>query len=103
MTLPVDEFPRRFLLPVLPPGFVRIPHFGILSTRNRSALLELSRQLIKVEPQPKAPNALTDTPTEQDGLWHCPQCGGPMRLLDRLTATQLRLRSPPCDTFVAAL
>lgn len=103
MTLPVDEFLRRFLLHVLPPCFVRIRHFGILSTRNRSALLALSRQLIEAEPQPKAPDARTDTPVKQDGLWQCPQCGGPMLLLERLTATQLRLRSPPCDTLVAAV
>jgi hypothetical protein len=41
MTLPVVEFVRRFLLHVLPPGFVRIRHFGFLSTRNRSTLLAI--------------------------------------------------------------
>src|SRR5438874_11688139 len=42
MTLPVDEFLRRFLLHVLPPGFVRIRHFGFLAHRRRRALLRLS-------------------------------------------------------------
>ena len=37
MTLHVDEFLRRFLLHVLPKGFVRIRHFGFLATRNRSS------------------------------------------------------------------
>src|SRR5579863_6609849 len=95
MTLPVEEFLRRFLLHVLPPRFVRIRHFGILSTRNRSALLPVCRQLIEADPPPQAPpDARTEQAVRQDGLWRCPQCGGPMRLLERLTATQLRLRSP---------
>lgn len=103
MTLPVDEFLRRFLLHVLPLGFVRIRHFGILSTRNRSALLPRSRQLIEADPPP---NARSDADAlkmsvQHDGLWNCPQCGGPMLLLERLTAAQLRLRSLPCDNLAA--
>jgi hypothetical protein len=39
MTLAVEEFLRRFLLHVLPPGFVRIRHFGFLAPRRRTALL----------------------------------------------------------------
>jgi hypothetical protein len=39
MTLPVNEFLRRFLLHVLPPGFVRIRHFGLTSHRRRGASL----------------------------------------------------------------
>jgi hypothetical protein len=103
MTLPVDEFLRRFLLHVLPPGFVRIRHFGILSTRSRSALLLLSRQLIEADPPPNAPSDALKMSVQHDGLWKCPQCGGPMLLLERLTAAQLRLRSPPCDNLAAAV
>jgi hypothetical protein len=102
ITLPVEEFLRRFLLHVLPRGFVRIRHFGILSTRNRSALLPLCRKLIEAEPPPRArPDARTEPAVRHDGLWQCPQCGGPMLLLERLTAAQLRLRSPPCNNPVA--
>lgn len=46
MTLHVNEFLRRFLLHVLPPGFVRIRHFGFLSTRKRSTLLPLCFRLL---------------------------------------------------------
>ena len=46
MTLHVNEFLRRFLLHVLPPGFVRIRYFGSLSTRNRCTLLPLCRRLL---------------------------------------------------------
>jgi hypothetical protein len=41
MTLALDEFLRRFLLHLLPKGFVRIRHFGFLANRQRSTLLPL--------------------------------------------------------------
>src|SRR5213078_2261905 len=41
MTLSLDEFLRRFLLHLLPKGFVRIRHFGFLANRRRSTLLPL--------------------------------------------------------------
>jgi Putative transposase/Transposase zinc-binding domain len=103
MTLPVGEFLRRFLLHVLPPRFVRIRHFGILGTRKRSVLLPLSRQFIEADPPPKVrPDNRTEPTVRHDGLWQCPQCGGPMRLVERLTAPQLRLRSPPYGNLVAS-
>jgi Putative transposase/Transposase zinc-binding domain len=102
MTLPVEEFLRRFLLHVLPKGFVRIRHFGIVSTRHRSVLLPLCRELIAAEPPPQGrPDARRQSATRYEGLWQCPICGGPMQLLERLTAAQLRLRSPPPASHVA--
>jgi predicted Zn-ribbon and HTH transcriptional regulator len=102
MSLPVEEFLRRFLLHVLPRGFVRIRHFGILSTRHRSLLLPLCRQLIAADPPPQGPRDANRQPAIQyEGLWQCPHCGGPMQLLERLTAVQLRLRSPPSAFHVA--
>jgi hypothetical protein len=41
MSLPVDEFLRRFLLHLLPRGFVRIRNFGFLANRQRATLLPL--------------------------------------------------------------
>jgi len=46
MTLSVNEFLRRFLLHVLPPGFVRIRHFGLMAHRRRGASLPLCLQLL---------------------------------------------------------
>ena len=47
MTVTADEFLRRFLLHVLPRGFVRIRHFGFLANRSRAHLiLPLCRQLL---------------------------------------------------------
>jgi hypothetical protein len=104
MSLSVDEFLRRFLLHVLPRGFVRIRHFGILSTRNRSLLLPLCRRLIGGDQLPTSNLDIRREPaTKQEGcLWKCPHCGGPMHLLERLTAAQLRLRSPPVTISTAA-
>ena len=46
MTLPVDEFLRRFLLHILPSGFVRIRHFGLMAHRRRGVSLPLCLQLL---------------------------------------------------------
>jgi len=96
MTLPVDEFLRRFLLHVLPPGFVRIRHFGFLAHRRRGALLPLCLQLLTESDLARA----QAKPDEKTGssprpLWTCPRCGGPMVLIERLSPIELRLRSPP--------
>jgi hypothetical protein len=96
MTLHVNEFLRRFLLHVLPPGFVRIRHFGFLSTRNRSALLPLCYRLLAAT-DGVAPGAAmsSERQSHQRGTWLCPHCNGPMLILERWTASQLRFRSPP--------
>jgi hypothetical protein len=90
MTLPVEEFLRRFLLHLLPPGFVRIRHFGTFAHRRRRSLLPLCCQLLAAAPTPDAPSPDTARP-----LWTCPHCGGPMALIERLTPAQTLLRSPP--------
>ena len=102
MTISVEEFLRRFLLHVLPTRFVRIRHFGILSTRHRSILLPVCRQLIAENPPPQGrPDARRQPAIPYEGLWRCPICGGPMQLLERLTPVQMRLRSPPPASAVA--
>lgn len=76
MTLALDEFLRRFLLHLLPKGFVRIRHFGFLANRRRAALLPLCFQLFDAShTEPEASPAQKPRP-----LWLCPKCGGPMRL-----------------------
>ena len=85
MPLGAVEFLRRFLLHVLPRGFVRIRHYGLLSNRFRKQLLPLARKLLAAqggEPLPLPP------PPDGD-LWHCPRCGAPMRVVERFTAAQL--------------
>jgi hypothetical protein len=91
MTLSRDEFLRRFLLHLLPKGFVRIRHFGFLANRRRATLLPLCFAALHAVP-PQAEGSST-APTQP--LWRCPKCGGPMVIVERFTAAQLQLRSPP--------
>ena len=85
MTLTLEEFLRRFLQHVLPKGLPRIRYFGWLANRRRGALLPLCRTLLAIEP-PSVPA----TPAATSILWLCPCCQGPMRVIERLTANQLR-------------
>ena len=97
LTLPVDEFLRRFLLHVLPRGFIRIRHFGFLASRRRRALIPLCKQLLSVATTdiPQALPAPSGVLCQTGTLWHCPICDGPMVLIERLTPAQIKLRSPP--------
>ena len=94
MTLPVEEFLRRFLLHLLPRGFVHIRNFGFLANRQRATLLPLCFQLLgDSESRPtSAPLPSMDQPRS---LWNCPACGATMHVVERLSAAQLLLRSPP--------
>ena len=66
MTLDAHEFIRRFLLHVIPKGFVRVRHFGFLANRSKS-LLSKCRQLLALNPAvPKLPSKLgADAPTDR--------------------------------------
>ena len=100
MSLSLDEFLCRFLLHVLPKGFVRIRHFGFLANRRRATLLPLCRQALAVVQPQTQPEASTAKETRP--LWLCPKCGAPMVVIERLTAAQLQLRSPPFLAGAAA-
>ena len=98
LTLAVDEFLRRFLLHLLPEGFVRIRNFGFLANRKRATTLPLCLQLLGSTPQTEQ-EISTASPND---LWSCPKCGGPMLVIERLTADQTQPRSPPpLDTIPA--
>jgi hypothetical protein len=100
MTLSLDEFLRRFLLHLLPKSFVRIRHFGFLASRRRAQLLPLCFAAL----DSASAQAETATSTAQDisPNWFCPKCGGPMAIVERLTAAQIQLRSPPKMSTAAA-
>jgi hypothetical protein len=84
MRLTADEFLRRFLLHVLPPGFVRIRHYGFLANRHRTEAIALCRKLIGETFQTEGP------PSESvsKNNWACPRCSGPMIIIERLSASQ---------------
>jgi hypothetical protein len=89
MTLPVEEFLRRFLLHLLPRGFMRIGNFGFLANRRRAELLPLCLRLL----QPSGPPVTRTSPSALPvpSLWRCPLCGGTMEVVERLSAAQLLL------------
>ena len=93
ITLPVDEFLRRFLFHLLPRGFVRIRNFGFLANRQRATLLPLCFRLLQPSDQPAADATSPALPIHS--LWRCPLCGGTMHIVEHLSAAQLLLRSPP--------
>jgi Putative transposase/Transposase zinc-binding domain len=98
MTLSLDEFLRRFLLHLLPKGFVRIRNFGFLANRRRATLLPLCFQLLGAVQEPQADQDACGS----NDLWRCPLCGGPMVVVERLTAAEIQLRSPPPPLLTAA-
>jgi hypothetical protein len=90
MAVTAEEFLRRFMLHVLPRRFVRIRFSGFLANRRRKQLLPLCQRLLGDRPQLRsgAPGSSEAKPT-----WLCPHCGGPMVLIEKLTAQQISRRS----------
>ncbi len=97
MTLTTDEFIRRFLLHVLPPGFHRIHHYGLIANTGRKANLEKARQLLKV-PQTVVVTGNSADDNAQDHAhsptFVCPGCGSTMVVIEVFTHQYLP-RAPP--------
>lgn len=110
MTLRATEFLRRFLLHLLPSGFVRIRHYGWLSNRSRKHKLARCRQLLETATSAQEQHAeaeATASPTIDpesagDDCRHCPSCRhGQMHIIERIArpATRKLLALPwPWDT-----
>ncbi|PAQ11116.1 IS91 family transposase [Mesorhizobium temperatum] len=93
MTLATDEFIRRFLLHVLPRGFHRIRHYGLLASSARKASLALARELLAA-----APPATNDPSAEPDDFRPpCPCCGGRMIVIEVFERWG-QPRGPPHDS-----
>jgi hypothetical protein len=98
MTLDHGEFMRRFLLHVLPTGFHRIRHYGLLASAGRKANIARARELLAA-PNPKAGCTGTgnvDAPTD----WRppCPCCGGRMIIIETFERGG-PARAPPSAGF----
>jgi hypothetical protein len=78
MTLETHEFMRRFLLHVLPRGFHRIRHYGLLASSTRKASIARARELLAVSP----PAEPAEPVEPSDPLPPCPCCGGRMRVIE---------------------
>jgi hypothetical protein len=103
MTLEAVEFIRRFLLHVLPPGFVKIRHFGFLANRHRSQALALCRQHLQT--------ALSDhptpemlTPQQQQAMERrCPICRqGTLHVVGWLSVAEL-IFGTQASSFIQAI
>ena len=86
MTLGVEEFVRRFCLHVLPEGFVKIRHYGLLGNRGRVQRLQRVRTLLGVAPGPEVQQVLEPPPDKglasgPEGRLCCPSCGRPTLIL----------------------
>lgn len=92
MTLDVAEFIRRFILHVLPKGFHRIRHYGLLATGQRADNIELAKELLGVATPAEdaaSPDAAVEDASGAD-LPPCPCCGGQLRIIE----TFLRGQTP---------
>lgn len=90
MRLDATEFLRRFLLHVVPRGFMRVRHYGLLANRHRAVRLARCRALLDAPAPPEKP-AVAPSPAERIlqltgiDILRCPVCGdGPMRRIERL-------------------
>jgi hypothetical protein len=99
MTIPLDDFLRRFLLHLLPKGYMRIRNFGFLANRKRAKLLPLCSQLLSATPEPQGERELSVS--HPSDTWLCPKCRGLMVVVERFTASEMQLRSPPVVTAAA--
>src|SRR2546426_6610993 len=93
MTLSATEFLRRFLLHVLPAGFMRVRHYGLLANRQKHEKLARCRELLGCHPSPalapRPPESVPERIKRLTGvdITRCPVCGtGPMRIIERLAA-----------------
>ena len=92
MTLDAHEFIRRFLIHVLPKGFHRIRHYGLLASGVKADNLTLARKLLDAPPpasEPKLAASDPDTPASP-----CPCCGSAMRIIEVFKAGELPRHSP---------
>ena len=83
MTLAAHEFIRRFLLHVLPSGFHRIRHYGLLAGAMRADNIERVRHLLAAAEGAPQPSREADNPAEDvSPARRCPCCGGRMIIIE---------------------
>jgi len=96
MTLSTEEFMRRFLLHVLPGGFHRIRHYGLLANFTRKNNIAIARKLLQ-QPAPDL-HSNTEKPDTPNGAvqptFICRHCGAPMIVIETFSRAQ-NIRAPP--------
>ena len=95
MTLSTAEFIRRFLIHVLPQGFHRIRHYGLLASGTRADNITRARRLLDV---PAEQHEAGDDSRDVELSHPCPCCGGRMVIIERFqrdSAPRSRPATPP--------
>ena len=97
MTLATHEFIRRFLIHVLPLGFHRIRHYGLLASGGRAGNLPLARQLLAMSPpEARTDDAASDDDAEPPALAQpCSHCGGRMIIIETFEPGHAPRAPPP--------
>ena len=95
MTLAPEEFMRRFLLHVLPGGFHRIRHYGLLANSTRRDNLALARELLNVAP-PSPDQSAGEQSTAPAPTFVCAHCGHAMVVL-QVFLRGCSIRAPPAS------
>jgi hypothetical protein len=99
MTLATDEFIRRFLIHVLPQGFHRIRHYGLLASGTRADNITQARELLAVAKPEGEPTAAAVDPSKPA----CPCCGGRMIVLEVFARGATPRHRPTAPTTVIRL
>jgi Putative transposase/Transposase zinc-binding domain len=103
LTLSAEEFLRRFVQHVLPKGFMKIRHYGLLASRQREACLRQARRLLLPKLALQGSPATGIEPTEPA---HCPHCRSVRRaraeLLPRVPSSPFACRSRSTPTATLA-
>ena len=110
MTLETDEFIRRFLIHVLPSGFHRIRHYGLLANSGRRDNLKRARELLIDRTDNEGVNEngaidsaesnLTDIPEPSQPTYICPDCSSPMVIIECFERAQ-QPRAPPARVIAS--
>ena len=96
MTLATDEFIRRFLMHVLPVGFHRIRHYGLLANHVRARQLAHVRALLDDSRAAPAADTATAVVDPVTATFICRTCGAAMTIIEILFAPRARAPPQPC-------
>ena len=100
MTLSAEEFMRRFLLHVLPSGFHRIRHYGLLANAARRNNLARARELLHVVPEAAEPQPPDEPTAIVQPIFVCRDCGAAMLIIETFARGQ-PIRAPPTQRVAA--
>ena len=103
MTLTPHEFIRRFLMHVLPAGFHRIRHYGLLASGHRAVNIARARELLAVPARPEQQDT-SETPAADEPPMlprPCPCCGGRMMIIETFgRGCQPKHRATPAPAVI---